>query len=287
MKENRRSVWKRVSAGLLVIAMAVTLAFGGWSGEAKAAAKPKLSKTSVAMYVGQSTKLKVKNTSAKVKWSSSNKKIVKVSSKGTVKAVKLGKCTITAKVKGKKLKCKVAVVTKENYRARKLYELVREKGKNQGDGMYMLSMTSKQGKNNEKDINIIAYPKKWQMAFGFADLKENTGKLTGASITMDIAKDKAGELQIIDMDLNKDYIISITGKIDRSYDGNRKGMKLTKCVEEKLMSESDQDEAKYEGKPREKDWTKAVSYTKTAFKYYDKLLGKYGYSMKKIGFTKY
>ena len=38
---------------------------------------------------------------------------------------------------------------------------------------------------------------------------------------------------------------------------------------------------------REKDWTKAVSYTKTAFKYYDKLLGKYGYSMKKIGFTKY
>ena len=127
MKENRRNVWKRLSAGLLVIAMAVTLAFGGWSGEAKAAVKPKLSKTSVAMYPGQSTKLKVKNTSAKIKWSSSNKKIAKVSSKGTVKAVKLGKCTITAKVKGKKLKCKVAVVTKENYRARKLYDLVREK----------------------------------------------------------------------------------------------------------------------------------------------------------------
>ena len=155
MKENRRNVWKRLSAGLLVIAMAVTLAFGGWSGEAKAAAKPKLSKTSVAMYVGQSTKLKVKNTSAKVKWSSSNKKIAKVSSKGTVKAVKLGKCTITAKVKGKKLKCKVAVVTKENYRARKLYELVREKGKNQGDGMYMLSMTSKQGKIMKKILILL------------------------------------------------------------------------------------------------------------------------------------
>lgn len=48
--------------------MAVTLAFGGWSGEVIAAAKPKLSKTSAAMYVGQSTKLKVKNTSAKVKY---------------------------------------------------------------------------------------------------------------------------------------------------------------------------------------------------------------------------
>ena len=159
MKENRRNVWKRLSAGLLVIAMAVTLAFGGWSGEAKAAVKPKLSKTSVAMYPGQSTKLKVKNTSAKIKWSSSNKKIAKVSSKGTVKAVKLGKCTITAKVKGKKLKCKVAVVTKENYRARKLYDLVREKGKNQGDGMYMLSMTSKQGKNNEMILILLHIPK--------------------------------------------------------------------------------------------------------------------------------
>lgn len=286
MKENRRNVWKRLSAGLLVIAMAVTLAFGGWSGEAKAAVKPKLSKTSAAMYPGQSTKLKVKNTSAKIKWSSSNKKIAKVSSKGTVKAVKLGKCTITAKVKGKKLKCKVAVVTKENYRARKLYALVREKGKNQGDGMYMLSMTSKQGKNNEKDINIIAYPQKWQMEFSYIDMNEKADKMTGTAITMDIVKDKAGELQIIDMKLKEDYVIFILGKLDKSYDGNRKGMNLTKCLEGDLMSESD-DELEYSGKPREKDWTKAVSYTKTAFKYYDKLLGKYGYSMKKIGFTKY
>ena len=166
MKENRRNVWKRLSAGLLVIAMAVTLAFGGWSGEAKAAVKPKLSKTSVAMYPGQSTKLKVKNTSAKIKWSSSNKKIAKVSSKGTVKAVKLGKCTITAKVKGKKLKCKVAVVTKENYRARKLYELVQEKGVDQGEGMYILSMSSKKDK---KYVDLIAYSKKWEMGLNYID----------------------------------------------------------------------------------------------------------------------
>ena len=44
MKENRRNVWKRLSAGLLVIAMAVTLAFGGWSGEAKAAVKPPITR---------------------------------------------------------------------------------------------------------------------------------------------------------------------------------------------------------------------------------------------------
>lgn len=62
------------------------------------------------LYVAQSKKLKVNHTKAKVKWSSSNKKIAKVSKKGTVKAVKPGKCTIYAKVKGKKLKCKVEVV---------------------------------------------------------------------------------------------------------------------------------------------------------------------------------
>ena len=144
----------------------------------------------------------------------------------------------------------------------------------------------KQGKNNEKDINIIAYPKKWQMELSYIDMNEKADKMTGTAITMDIVKDKAGELQIIDMKLKEDYVIFILGKLDKSYDGNRKGMNLTKCLEGDLMSESD-DELEYSGKPREKDWTKAVSYTKTAFKYYDKLLGKYGYSMKKIGFTKY
>ena len=58
---------------------------------------------------------------------------------------------------------------------------VREKGKNQGDGMYMLSMTSKQGKNSEKDINIIAYPKKWQMQFSYIDMNEKADKMTGTA----------------------------------------------------------------------------------------------------------
>ena len=124
------------------------------------------------------------------------------------------------------------------------------------------------------------------MEFSYIDMNEKADKMTGTAITMDIVKDKARELQIIDMKLKEDYVIFILGKLDKSYDGNRKGMNLTKCLEGDLMSESD-DELEYSGKPREKDWTKAVSYTKTAFKYYDKLLGKYGYSMKKIGFTKY
>ena len=284
MKENRRNVWKRLSAGLLVIAMAVTLAFGGWSGEAKAAVKPKLSKTSAAMYPGQSTKLKVKNTSAKIKWSSSNKKIAKVSSKGTVKAVKLGKCTITAKVKVKKLKCKVAVVTKENYRARKLYELVQEKGVDQGEGMYILSMSSKKDK---KYVDLIAYSKKWEMGFNYIDTPEKSDEMIFASVGMNIVKDKDWDIELRNLNGKKNHTIYMSGKIAKTYDGTRNGLKLTQCLEGPYIGGDDENDLDYSGKMREKDWTKAVSYTKTAFKYYDKLLGKYGYSMKKIGFTKY
>ena len=59
--------------------------------------------------IGRSFTLKVKGTKKKVKWSSSNKSVATVSSKGKVKAKKVGKATITAKVAKKSLKCKITV----------------------------------------------------------------------------------------------------------------------------------------------------------------------------------
>lgn len=68
---------------------------------------------------GKSLKLKAslkpkKTTQKKVVWKSSKKKIAKVSKKGVVKGLKIGKATITAKVKGtkKKATCKIQVVNK-------------------------------------------------------------------------------------------------------------------------------------------------------------------------------
>lgn len=49
------------------------------------------------------------NTKKKVTWSSSNKKVATVSSKGVIKGKKEGTVTITAKVGAKKHKCKVIV----------------------------------------------------------------------------------------------------------------------------------------------------------------------------------
>ena len=124
--------------------MVAIFIFSGVQGcRVEAAAKPKLNKKSVMLYVAQSKKLKVNHTKAKVKWSSSNKKIAKVSKKGTVKAVKPGKCTIYAKVKGKKLKCKVEVVSKQQYYGRNLYMLVRQKGAKGSSDVRRISMKIK------------------------------------------------------------------------------------------------------------------------------------------------
>ncbi|MDD3746137.1 MAG: Ig-like domain-containing protein [Anaerostipes sp.] len=75
-----------------------------------AKAKPKLSKTSITITKGKTYTLKVKNNKKKVKWSSKNRKIATVSSKGKVKAIKSGTTYVYAKIKGSKtLKCKVKV----------------------------------------------------------------------------------------------------------------------------------------------------------------------------------
>ena len=73
------------------------------------AARVKLNKKSLSLTVGKTYKLKVKGTKKKVKWNSSNKKVVTVSKKGKVTAKKAGKATITAKIGKKKYKCKVTV----------------------------------------------------------------------------------------------------------------------------------------------------------------------------------
>lgn len=85
--------------------------FGFGLTEVKAAAKPVLSRNNATMIKGNSLTLKVKNNKKKVSWSSSNKKVVTVSSKGVVKAIGKGNANVTAKISGKKYVCKIKVET--------------------------------------------------------------------------------------------------------------------------------------------------------------------------------
>lgn len=79
------------------------------STEKKSTEKISISKSSLTMAVNTTYSLSVKGTDKTVKWSSSDTKIAKVSSKGKITALKTGSCTITAKVDGKKYTCKLTV----------------------------------------------------------------------------------------------------------------------------------------------------------------------------------
>lgn len=73
-----------------------------------AAGKPSLSARKISISVNESFKLKVKNTDKYVKWTSSNPDVA-VYKKGAVVGKAQGKASITAKVSGKSLVCKVVV----------------------------------------------------------------------------------------------------------------------------------------------------------------------------------
>lgn len=69
----------------------------------------KLNKTFVTLPAKNTYTLKVNGTKKKAKWSSSKKKIAAVNKDGKITAKKSGTTYITAKVNGKKIKCKVSV----------------------------------------------------------------------------------------------------------------------------------------------------------------------------------
>ncbi|MCI8485279.1 MAG: Ig domain-containing protein [Lachnospiraceae bacterium] len=73
--------------------------------------EPRLNKQSISVNVGKTQTLKVLGTKQKITWSSSDKKIAKVSNKGEVRGIKKGNAVITAKVSNKKYKCRVTVKT--------------------------------------------------------------------------------------------------------------------------------------------------------------------------------
>ena len=70
---------------------------------------PSLNKKSLTLYRGGTFRLAVQYPTSKVKWSNSNKSVATVNSTGTVVAKKNGKATITAAMRGRKLKCSVVV----------------------------------------------------------------------------------------------------------------------------------------------------------------------------------
>ena len=100
MKLFKKILCGCLSAAFIFTSLAVTPA---------ASKAPALNKTKATMEVGKTLTLKVKNTKASIKWSSSDKSIATVSKKGVVTAKSAGNATIKAVVSKKALKCKITV----------------------------------------------------------------------------------------------------------------------------------------------------------------------------------
>ena len=71
---------------------------------------PSINKSEATIEMGKKVKLKVTGTKQKVKWKSSNKKVAKVTKKGSVKGVRGGTAVITATVKGRQYTCNITVI---------------------------------------------------------------------------------------------------------------------------------------------------------------------------------
>ena len=78
--------------------------------EHKKSIKPiEINKDKLIMLKGETAKLKIKNATQSIKWQSTKKSIVMVSSSGKIRALKAGKAVIIASVGKQKRKCKVRV----------------------------------------------------------------------------------------------------------------------------------------------------------------------------------
>lgn len=102
---------KKISSKIISIFMAVLILITtiSFAVPANAAAAPALSAKTLTVKVGKTATLKMKNTTAKATWTTSNKTIATVSSAGVVKGIKVGTANITAAVNKKKYVCKVTV----------------------------------------------------------------------------------------------------------------------------------------------------------------------------------
>ncbi len=96
---------------LICVALSILLIVGLnlQVGSDVSAAGAKLNYNSYKITGKYSFQLKLKNSTGKIKWSSSNKKVAKVSKKGKVTSMGNGKCNIIAKVGSNKYVCKVKV----------------------------------------------------------------------------------------------------------------------------------------------------------------------------------
>ena len=202
---------KRMRKGLsflLILAMLISICTPM---QVEAASKVKLNKTSHTMYVGQTYTLKISGTSKKATWSTSDKKVATVDSKGKVTAKKKGTATITAKVSNKKYTCKVTVKTPVlNATKKTLYT----------GQTYTLKLTGATAKtfssNNTKVATVNSKGKVTTKKAGTATItvKDTKGRKYTCKVTVKTPTINATSKKL---DIGKTYTLKLTGATAKTF----------------------------------------------------------------------
>lgn len=111
MMERKQSFSLKYLLMILILFVTLSAAAGTLAGSLQASAAS-ISKKNVRIVKGQTTKLRIKGASGKVKWKSNRKAVAVVSSTGRITAKRKGTAVITATVGKKKYTCKVKVFNK-------------------------------------------------------------------------------------------------------------------------------------------------------------------------------
>ena len=111
MKENNTLKKWSITAACFIIALLSLICF--IQAKPASAATVKLNRKKIYLYNGEQYNLKLKNAKGKVKFSSANKKIATVSSKGLVTGISEGKTKVKVKNAGTTYKCTVIVMGEE------------------------------------------------------------------------------------------------------------------------------------------------------------------------------
>lgn len=256
--------------------------------EVYAASKICLNKTKVTIVKGRTSKLKIRGTHKKVKWQSSNKKIASVTQKGIVKGLKSGTCFIYAKVKNKKLKCTVTIITRETYNARRFYSLVRKKGKAGKNNTRILHQYLLSPSEESRNTYITAYPQYGKLCFQHTCYPNaNDPIYYSIKITIDLAHDKSGSVSCYTYQADPFITETTTGIISTRYDGKKYGFSFTNMKSHYEADSIDDEDSDYDGPLPESLIPQHLKKINETFKYTNKLMKKYNYSMKKIGFIKW
>lgn len=212
----------------------------------QAASKPKLNASKKTMVIGARTSLKVSNKvkNAKYSWTSSNKSVARVSSKGSVKAVKKGSAVISCKVKVKNktkytLKCKVTVTNASTVKTQKELNAALKNSKVTAITLKTTASSSfsiAKGDYTKKQITVDAPNAEVTNSGQFKkvvikNIKPNTWVEKANNNTIEVAA-KTGRVVIDEnASVNKVTFAKTDAKVSLEVEGNVKEVKVAKMAE--------------------------------------------------------